>query len=296
MNIKNSQHTPDAPTPTKLPQDIQLYSAVNCQFYCNYENPTESCEHSHSAIQITLPMADSSITVHCHEPTGKTTCQHVNPGEIHILDSYHPHQLECRNSRRAILFYLEPQFLQHVIEDSVSFPKPDIVAQHITRDPLIYSICTQFRSDIQKVSPLGRLYLDSLANVLAIHLVTRYSTQITAIPDFSEGLSSTKLKSVLDYIHSHLDDGICLDDLANHVHLSRYHFMRLFKQSIGVSPYQYLIQERIKLAKELLLQQDLRIIDIAYKCGFSSQSHFTKCFKKIAGVTPKLYRDYGGDI
>lgn len=75
------------------------------------------------------------------------------------------------------------------------------------------------------------------------------------------------------------------------VHLgSPYHFCRLFKQATGISPYQYPIQQRIELGKQLLKQPGLTIVEIALSCGFGSQSSFTKAFRKHTGVTPKGFR------
>jgi AraC family transcriptional regulator len=72
--------------------------------------------------------------------------------------------------------------------------------------------------------------------------------------------------------------------------MSQFHFSYLFKQSIGTSPYQYLLQQRIERAKKLLKESDRPIIDIALECGFNSHSHLTKTFRQLTGITPKVYR------
>ncbi|BAY81725.1 putative transcriptional regulator [Calothrix parasitica NIES-267] len=77
--------------------------------------------------------------------------------------------------------------------------------------------------------------------------------------------------------------------MANELGISRYHFCRLFQKSMGISPYQYLIKCRIERAKELLLQPHTSIADVALKVGFSNQSHFSKYFKRVVGMTPKEF-------
>ncbi|MEM6437140.1 MAG: helix-turn-helix transcriptional regulator [Cyanobacteria bacterium P01_D01_bin.115] len=77
--------------------------------------------------------------------------------------------------------------------------------------------------------------------------------------------------------------------------MSESHFSRCFKQSVGIAPYQYLLQQRVERAKQLLKQpaprpQTLSISDIALECGFANQTHLTKVFRQITGVTPKAYR------
>jgi AraC family transcriptional regulator len=82
-----------------------------------------------------------------------------------------------------------------------------------------------------------------------------------------------------------------LAELANLVQMSPYYFSRLFKQSIGVTAHQYVIQCRIEKAKQLLKTQDLSLTYISQQVGFHDQSHFSKTFCKIVGLTPKKYRD-----
>ena len=78
--------------------------------------------------------------------------------------------------------------------------------------------------------------------------------------------------------------------MAAQADLSTSHFSRLFKQTIGQSPYQFLMTYRIEQAKKLLVNPHNLMIDVAMNCGFSDQAHFSRVFKKIEGVTPKKYR------
>ena len=78
--------------------------------------------------------------------------------------------------------------------------------------------------------------------------------------------------------------------MAQLLDMSPFHFSRLFKQSIGMTPHQYLSQQRVERAKQLLKKTDRLIIDIALECGFSSHSHLSKQFRQITGITPKAYR------
>ena len=87
---------------------------------------------------------------------------------------------------------------------------------------------------------------------------------------------------VLDYIDTHLAQDIKLADLAQLLSMSQYHFSRLFKQSLGVSPYQYLLQQRVERAKHLLPHTDRLITTIALDCGFNSHSHLSKQFRQTS--------------
>ncbi|MEA5573413.1 helix-turn-helix transcriptional regulator [Calothrix sp. UHCC 0171] len=82
-----------------------------------------------------------------------------------------------------------------------------------------------------------------------------------------------------------------LDAIAKQVNISQYYFITLFKQSMGVTPHQYIMQQQIERAKQLLHQTTLSITEVAFSCGFANQSHFTRLFRKHTGVTPKAYQD-----
>lgn len=95
---------------------------------------------------------------------------------------------------------------------------------------------------------------------------------------------------VLEYINEHLSQDIKLADLAAILGMSQFHFSHLFKQSLGTAPYQYLLQQRVERAKQLLKQSDALVVDIALQCGFNSHSHLSKQFRQVVGMTPTAYR------
>jgi AraC family transcriptional regulator len=139
--------------------------------------------------------------------------------------------------------------------------------------------------------PGGRLLAESLGNVLAVHLLRHFSAHGAANTPLGGVLPKHKLRAVIEYIREHLDAELSLDHLAAVTHLSPYHFARLFKNSTGLPPHQYVVARRVERAKELLRQRDgLSLADVAVEVGFSSQSHFTRHFKRLVGVTPRRFQ------
>ena len=90
------------------------------------------------------------------------------------------------------------------------------------------------------------------------------------------------------YIETHFSERIRLTDLANHVALSPYYFLRVFRQEVGLPPHAYLQNVRIRQAQRLI-ERGTSLTDVAFAVGFSSQSHLTRCFKRFVGVTPGQY-------
>jgi transcriptional regulator of acetoin/glycerol metabolism len=110
------------------------------------------------------------------------------------------------------------------------------------------------------------------------------------IPPPRGGLSARALRRVAEFVELHLADNISLRALAAEARLSVYHFARAFRQSMGVSPHRYVLEQRVKRAQQLLVQTDLPLASIASAVGFSDQGHFSGQFRGLAGTTPSNYR------
>lgn len=186
---------------------------------------------------------------------------------------------------------LEPQLLDRVAaENNLSAP---IELEHrvIFLDPTILQIAQLLKSEVVASGIAGDLYVESLRNLLAVHLLRNYTGASTA-PAIEPGLLDVfKLKQVKDYIAEHLAEALTIADLAALIPMSSFHFARAFKAAIGMPPHQYITQQRIDRAKILLSATQLSIAEISYQVGFSNQSHFTAQFRKQTGATPKQYRE-----
>ncbi len=135
----------------------------------------------------------------------------------------------------------------------------------------------------------SQVMFESLARVFLTKLILKYGLQAEEY-NFSKSFTAQHYKKVLDYITVNYGNNILLEDMAAIADLSTSHFSRLFKQTIGQSPYQFLMTYRIEQAKKMLDTPNALMIDVAMNCGFSDQAHFSRVFKKIEGVTPKKYR------
>lgn len=145
-------------------------------------------------------------------------------------------------------------FLHSVAGETLSHTSDhvELVQAFQTRDAQLEAIAMMILAELHQKSFGNQLYIDSLANVLAIHLLRHHGTTRPRLLTYPGGLSQRQLLQVLDYIDTHLHQTIKLADLAQLVDISQFHFGRLFKQSLGLSPHQYLLQQRLERAKQLL--------------------------------------------
>jgi sigma-54 dependent transcriptional regulator, acetoin dehydrogenase operon transcriptional activator AcoR len=116
------------------------------------------------------------------------------------------------------------------------------------------------------------------------------------LPAFSSrggsGLPRYKLRRVMAYVDARIGSPISLDDLANVAGVSRFHFHRQFRKSVGVTPHEYVLRARIERAKGLLTASDLTVGEVSGAVGFADQSHFSNIFRKLTAMTPRSFRNY----
>jgi AraC family transcriptional regulator len=158
-------------------------------------------------------------------------------------------------------------------------------------DPFVEQVSLTLMAELEGPGVGERLFADSLLSTLTLHLLRNHSTlgrPPQAAPD--RGLPRTKLRRAIEVINDRLEVGITLDELAAAAGVSTSHFEVLFKRSTGVSAYQYLIRCRVERAKQLLRHESLSLAEVAARSGFCDQSHLTRHFRRITGVTPGGYR------
>lgn len=138
----------------------------------------------------------------------------------------------------------------------------------------------------------GRLYADSLAHALTVRilLLANTSGHATANACRTSSLPPRALRRVKERIEAELGDTLSLEVLAGESGYSRAHFLRMFRTATGITPYQYLLDRRVSRALDLLQQTKTPLAEIAFECGFSSQSHMTDIFRTRLGVTPAAHR------
>ncbi|MBW4599951.1 MAG: AraC family transcriptional regulator [Calothrix sp. FI2-JRJ7] len=167
----------------------------------------------------------------------------------------------------------------------------ELVRQLQVNDPLIEQMGLAMMAEVKIGGASSRLYVESMTTALTVHLLRRYCSHRPEIKQYTDGLPKYKLHQVIEYIRTHLENNLTLQELAGVVCISPTYFASLFKHSMGVTPHQYVMQCRIDKAKQLLRQTHLTLVEVALQVGFQNQSHFTRVFKQYTQLTPKVYRD-----
>jgi len=186
--------------------------------------------------------------------------------------------------------FLFPCFVERAVAD-LSRGDPTRVAfvpRFNVRDPFLEHLGSLLMAEVARGGAQGNLYAESLATTLVLHLLRTSSTLSAIHPLPARAFTQGQLAKVRDYINDRLDQPIRLSELADVVALSSTHFSRLFKQSTGFAPHQYVIQRRVERANFLLSKGDTTLAEVARAVGFADQSHLDRHFKRIMGVSPNV--------
>ena len=212
------------------------------------------------------------------------------PGDFFVAPANADYSSRCDEETKFIALGLDPTLFARVAYESVNADRVEIVPHLSISDPLIQQIGLLLKTELETSGIGSRLYTESLATALSVHLLRHYCAFEQKIPTYSGGLPKYKLRQAIEFINENLDKEIRLADISTLLDMSQHYFCRQFRQSMGIPPYQYVLQQRMERAKWLLKQQKLSIADIALECGFANQSAFSNAFRKVMGVSPKAYQ------
>ncbi|MBW4617077.1 MAG: AraC family transcriptional regulator [Desmonostoc vinosum HA7617-LM4] len=218
---------------------------------------------------------------------GRFRNEQIVEGDIVVNPANTGHRA-CWHATGGVLYLgFEPSVFAHAIYESVDGDRVELLPHFAKPDPLVYQIGLALKSALENYGVASRFYAQAMTNALFVHLLQHYCTQQFIICEHSGGLVKHKLQQVIDYINAHLHQDLSLRELATLVQMSPHYFCQLFKQSTHTTPHQYIIRCRIDRAKQLLIQGQLSIAEIATQVGFVDQSHLNRHFKRLMGVTPK---------
>ena len=224
-------------------------------------------------------------------------------GQVALLPAGLPSEWHFKGpvDTEILHLYLDATFTRRVVESLEVEPNGvEIVNRLAVSDPQIERLGLLLNAELETGGDLlgSGLYAESLANALAICLLRHHSSLgknaakkvMRQEEEYVNGLSRQSLREAVDYINDNLAKRLTLAEIAGVAHLSPYHFSHLFKKSTGLSPYQYVLHRRVQRAKDLLVSTTLPLAEIALSSGFSSQSHLSRHFKRLVGISPKAFR------
>jgi AraC-like DNA-binding protein len=176
----------------------------------------------------------------------------------------------------------------YIPESSFQVIAPSLTARHFP-DPVV--------SDVSLAQTLIRFHLGVSGGATRLALEDMMDSVLCGLLPYTKDRQDTRtsqsdsnLRVAQAFLHDHLFDDVCLDELALAAGMSKFHFLRAFKSSFGVPPHAYQLQARI-LRSKIMLERLVPVAEVATRCGFFDQSHFHRVFRNLVGTTPGAYAE-----
>ncbi|MFD8141701.1 helix-turn-helix domain-containing protein [Streptomyces sp. NPDC059708] len=218
-----------------------------------------------------------------------------HPGESLVNPAGYASRPRWREDVELMLLALDPVWLDAYAREGGARVRGELALApdfHFT-DPLLTLLVQRLVGAYEDGRPVDTLYAESLVQAAAA-VVLRRCAGGGGPPVREGGLPARRLAELRDYIHLHLGRRITLEELSTVAGVSSAHLNRLFRASLGESPHQYVLRQRVERARSALLHTDASIADIAVAHGFADQSHLTRVLRRTTGLTPRVLREDGG--
>lgn len=226
---------------------------------------------------------------------GEWEAHDIQAGHFFLTNTSAPYEMRWHTHNgdtfQVMHLYLSLPLIDQAASDLLGVHADAVTFLEISggQDERIKFMMDQLRIELVNEHQPSLLFLRSLAQALAVHLVRNYLDSHSATRRIN-ALQMYKLQRVIETMHEGLAKEFSLGQLATIAELSDYHFSRMFKRATGLPPSQYFIRMRISRARHLLLETKRSVIDIGMEVGYLSPSHFSQVFRREVGVTPSAYR------
>jgi len=212
----------------------------------------------------------------------------LTPGEATTRWEHHGHP-------EILQVYLRSSIYQAAVSEihNCDTAHAELVPRFAVLDPMLEQLAIALTTALRDGTAEDGLYIDTLAQMMAVHLARAHSSQSRPgrMPPMQD-ISGSRMRRVIEYIEENLEGDLSLGAMAAEVDISPIYLARAFKAAIGQSPHRYVLTRRVERARELLRNTEMPVVDVALSSGFSSQSHLSYWFQRYVGVSPAAYRQH----
>jgi AraC family transcriptional regulator len=221
---------------------------------------------------------------------GRHGVEKTAPGSMILLPAGTEDRLRWHGESERLILTLRPELLERIAEES-SGVAPEFEARWSLKDAGLRRLLAEMGREASEGWPLGRLYADLTAVGLVNQLLRRHAAHPVDPGLQKGGLPMPQLRHAMEFISANLDRNLSLEEIAREVRLSQFHFVREFRAVTCQTPYQYLLDQRMERARQLLRNRSWTVQEIASMTGFSSPANFVRTFRQRVGVTPGAWRE-----
>lgn len=209
---------------------------------------------------------------------------------IYIRNLADPYKADLIGPFDFILLEFTVEALARIAEDADLGRVTSLATRVGSSDRILANLVRALAPAIKKPAQATNLFMDQLTTAIGAHIAQRYGGTRSTLSMRPKGLSRSHERLAKELLLENLDGNIAIMDVARACNLSRGYFIQSFRENTGMTPYQWLLKERVARARMLLLTSDEPLSHVAISCGFADQSHFTRVFTSAVGITPGAVR------
>jgi AraC family transcriptional regulator len=214
----------------------------------------------------------------------------TSPRTITIIPSGHEARWDIAGSIEVSHVYLTQARFQDCTDKLAEGKRVELLDRVGFEDPAAARIMELLSGEAEIGEPSARLFVEQAIDLLCIQLLRKHTALSIAATRPPAGLAPWQVKRVTAYMLEHATESLTLDELAGVIHLSRFHFCTAFRLATGKTPHEWLVIQRIGMARKLLEDGALNITEVALAVGYGTPSAFTAAFRKVVGCTPTDFR------
>lgn len=226
----------------------------------------------------------------CSVVDGRTTVAEVRPGTLTFLPQGQEGEYRCGATETSNI-YLGTDRLQSCADQLAEGRSFELMDRIQFDDERTFSVMKLMADEADSSGLHSRIFLEHALDLLCVQLLRSHSSLAIPLLHRQYGLAPWQVKRVTNYMRENLGVDISLQDLANIVGMSRYHFCTAFRKATGATPHGYLTRVRMELACSLLHDSPLRVGDVALAVSYGTMSAFSTAFRRYMGITPQKYRN-----
>lgn len=218
------------------------------------------------------------------------TTHEFSENAIYIRDLSENYKADIETPFDFMLFQISPSSLAKMADDAEVAGVSLLLTETALKDIVLANLTRALLPALKRPEEANALFVDQMTTAIGTYLVQRYGGK--PIQAISKGarLSRAQEDAAKAILLEHLEGDVSIADVADACNLSRGYFIRAFREATGMTPYQWLLNQRVDRARHLISTSNAPLAEVAVACGFADQSHFTRVFSAIAGRTPGTWR------
>lgn len=229
---------------------------------------------------------DGRLMSVCDVRAGQTCIHDLKRDPVALLDKPIHH----------LFFYLPRGALDAIADDAEAPQIGDLNHKPVgIDDDTISGLGRAVLPTLNHPHQASQLFVDHLLLAIGVHIAQTYGGMRALSPPIRGGLTPRQIRRAKEILTANLDGRVLLKQVAQECGLSVSHFSRGFRRSVGTAPHTWLLTRRVEAAKQKLRDGELSLLDVALACGFADQSHLTRVFTRVVGISPGAWRRARGE-